>query len=228
MTRWLDAVCSEIREWEPKRPSTRLRTIVAQELMTAAPRGDAPPKHTREVSGDLAWIVTKAFEKTVLGETRRRTDCQWTLSAIWPARRFSPPAQLLVTIPQTGHSSSHPVRCPLGARSDACKRLAGGDSREYLSSYSLFQCCKALVRVPARQLGSSGAVGCRTSRKAISDTLRARHSPFLRWPSIDWKSLTLRVPLWLTEKRSGKRCPKLKLRSGRVLARLDHCPRLTR
>jgi serine/threonine protein kinase len=60
----LDAMRRTIREKEPSRPSTKLSTMMAAELMTTASRRQIEPdKLTRIVRGDLDWIVMKALEK---------------------------------------------------------------------------------------------------------------------------------------------------------------------
>jgi serine/threonine protein kinase len=60
----LDAMRRTIREKEPSRPSTKLSTMMAAELMTTANRRQIEPdKLTRIVRGDLDWIVMKALEK---------------------------------------------------------------------------------------------------------------------------------------------------------------------
>ncbi len=59
-----DAVMRTIREEEPPKPSTRLRTLADEELSTvSAKRGAEPAKLNRLVRGDLDWIVMKALEK---------------------------------------------------------------------------------------------------------------------------------------------------------------------
>jgi len=53
-----------IREEEPAKPSTRLSTLQAPDLTTAARhRRLEPPKLVRLVRGDLDWIVMKSLEK---------------------------------------------------------------------------------------------------------------------------------------------------------------------
>ena len=53
-----------IREQEPLRPSTRLRTLAAADLtMVAKHQRTEPPKLCRLVRGDLDWIVMKCLEK---------------------------------------------------------------------------------------------------------------------------------------------------------------------
>jgi tetratricopeptide (TPR) repeat protein len=60
----LDDMRRTIREKEPMRPSTRLRTMVGQELDTTAKfRCLEPHKLIHSVSGDLDWIVMKCLEK---------------------------------------------------------------------------------------------------------------------------------------------------------------------
>ena len=60
----LDEMRRTIREKEPARPSTRLSTMLAGELTTAAQRRHAdPPKLINLLRGDLDWIVMKALEK---------------------------------------------------------------------------------------------------------------------------------------------------------------------
>lgn len=58
-----------IREQEPPRPSTRLRTLERDDLTTTAQhRQTDPPKLIGQVHGDLDWIVMKCLEKN---RTRR-------------------------------------------------------------------------------------------------------------------------------------------------------------
>lgn len=53
-----------IREHEPMRPSARLKTLDAEQLVTvAARRHSVPESLPSEVAGDLDWIVMKALEK---------------------------------------------------------------------------------------------------------------------------------------------------------------------
>jgi hypothetical protein len=60
----LDEVRRIIREEEPLRPSTRLRTLAAAEQTTVAKhRQCEPPKLLHLMRGNLDWIVMKAMEK---------------------------------------------------------------------------------------------------------------------------------------------------------------------
>ncbi|SPE58694.1 putative Mitogen-activated protein kinase kinase [Verrucomicrobia bacterium] len=60
----LDAMRRTIREQEPMRPSTRLSTMVAGELTSAAShRQSEPLKMIHLVRGDLDWIAIKCLEK---------------------------------------------------------------------------------------------------------------------------------------------------------------------
>jgi serine/threonine protein kinase len=60
----LDEVRRVIRDEEPVRPSTRLSTMVAAELVTVSRHhGSEGPRLIREMRGDLDWIVMKALEK---------------------------------------------------------------------------------------------------------------------------------------------------------------------
>ncbi|HEU0037919.1 MAG TPA: serine/threonine-protein kinase, partial [Verrucomicrobiae bacterium] len=59
-----DEVRRVIREEEPVRPSTRLTTMAAADLVSVSKHhGAEPPKLIREMCGDLDWIVMKALEK---------------------------------------------------------------------------------------------------------------------------------------------------------------------
>src|SRR6266550_726188 len=59
-----DEVRRVIREEEPVRPSTRLTTMAAADLVSVSKHhGAEPPKLIREMRGDLDWIVMKALEK---------------------------------------------------------------------------------------------------------------------------------------------------------------------
>ena len=60
----LDAMRRTIREKEPTRPSTRLRTMLAGELVAVAKHRQAEPARLASlIRGDLDWIVMKALEK---------------------------------------------------------------------------------------------------------------------------------------------------------------------
>jgi serine/threonine protein kinase/tetratricopeptide (TPR) repeat protein len=60
----LDKLRHAIREEEPERPSTRLRTMLQEDLTTTAScRKTDPPKLIHLVRGDLDWIVMKTLEK---------------------------------------------------------------------------------------------------------------------------------------------------------------------
>jgi serine/threonine protein kinase/WD40 repeat protein len=60
----LDEMRRSIREKQPVRPSTRLSTMLAAELATAAKqRQTEAPKLINVVRGDLDWIVMKCLEK---------------------------------------------------------------------------------------------------------------------------------------------------------------------
>jgi serine/threonine protein kinase/tetratricopeptide (TPR) repeat protein len=65
----LDEMRRHIREVEPPRPSTRLRTLNKENLTTTAQhRHIAPPKLISLINGDLDWIVMRCLEKN---RTRR-------------------------------------------------------------------------------------------------------------------------------------------------------------
>jgi serine/threonine protein kinase len=60
----LDKLRHAIREKEPERPSTRLRTMLQEDLTTTASRRKTdPPRLIHLVRGDLDWIVMKTLEK---------------------------------------------------------------------------------------------------------------------------------------------------------------------
>jgi serine/threonine protein kinase len=60
----LDEVRRVIRDEEPVRPSTRLSTMIAEDLANVSKHHQVDvPKLIREMSGDLDWIVMKALEK---------------------------------------------------------------------------------------------------------------------------------------------------------------------
>src|SRR5206468_4585453 len=60
----LDEMRRTIREKEPERPSTRVSTLVGEELTTTAKRrGLDAPKLVNVLRGDLDWIVMKCLEK---------------------------------------------------------------------------------------------------------------------------------------------------------------------
>jgi serine/threonine protein kinase/Tfp pilus assembly protein PilF len=60
----VDEIRRVIREAEPVRPSTRLSTMVAADLVNFSKRhGAEAPRLIREMRGDLDWIVMKALEK---------------------------------------------------------------------------------------------------------------------------------------------------------------------
>jgi len=65
----MDEMFRLIREREPPRPSTRLRSLTREELTTIAARRQAEPvKLNRLLNGDLDWIAMKCLEKN---RTRR-------------------------------------------------------------------------------------------------------------------------------------------------------------
>ena len=60
----LDGIRRTIREKDPARPSTRLSTMLEDELTTTAKhRASEPPRLIHQVRGDLDWIVMKCLEK---------------------------------------------------------------------------------------------------------------------------------------------------------------------
>src|SRR5208337_392394 len=60
----LDEMRRTIREREPARPSTRLSTMLAADLASAAKRRQTEaPKLIHFIRGDLDWIVMKCLEK---------------------------------------------------------------------------------------------------------------------------------------------------------------------
>ena len=64
MASGIDAMRKTIREREPMRPSTRLATLLGEELTTAAKRRSADSsKLLHQLKGDLDWIVMKCLEK---------------------------------------------------------------------------------------------------------------------------------------------------------------------
>jgi WD40 repeat protein/serine/threonine protein kinase len=78
MSQGIDAMRKTIREREPPRPSTRLATLGADQLTTAARRRSADtPKLLRQLKGDLDWIVMKCLEK----DRQRRYDTATGLAA---------------------------------------------------------------------------------------------------------------------------------------------------
>src|SRR5206468_7833809 len=59
-----DEVRRVIRDQEPVRPSRRLTTMRAADLLSVSKHhGAEPPKLIREMRGELDWIVMKALEK---------------------------------------------------------------------------------------------------------------------------------------------------------------------
>lgn len=59
-----DEIRRRIREEEPLKPSTRLRTLLKADLtIVARERSSDPAKFINSVSGDLDWIVMKCLEK---------------------------------------------------------------------------------------------------------------------------------------------------------------------
>ena len=64
MASGIDAMRKTIREEEPVRPSTRLATLLGEELTTTAKRRSADSsKLLHQLKGDLDWIVMKCLEK---------------------------------------------------------------------------------------------------------------------------------------------------------------------
>jgi serine/threonine protein kinase/WD40 repeat protein len=83
----LDAMRQTIREREPRKPSTRLSTMLAADLSSAAQhRRVEAPKLINSVRGDLDWIVMKALEKdrtrryetanALAADIQRHLDCE--------------------------------------------------------------------------------------------------------------------------------------------------------
>ncbi len=73
----LDEIFRLIREQDPPKPSTRLRSLTREELTTIAARRQAEPvRLNRLLAGDLDWIVMKALEK----DRRRRYETAGTLA----------------------------------------------------------------------------------------------------------------------------------------------------
>src|SRR5205823_13929636 len=58
----LDEIRRMIRETEPPKPSTRLRTLGGKLTEVAAHRGTVPAALGRLIRGDLDWIVMKCLE----------------------------------------------------------------------------------------------------------------------------------------------------------------------
>jgi eukaryotic-like serine/threonine-protein kinase len=64
MSQGVDAIRKTICEQEPVRPSTRLATLLVEELTTTAKRRSVDSsKLMRQLKGDLDWIVMKCLEK---------------------------------------------------------------------------------------------------------------------------------------------------------------------
>jgi serine/threonine protein kinase len=64
MAAGIDAMRRTIREKEPARPSTKLATLLGDELSTTAKRRSTlPPALVRQLAGDLDWITMKCLEK---------------------------------------------------------------------------------------------------------------------------------------------------------------------
>ena len=60
----IDALRQIIREREPLKPSTKLKTLPVVDVTTTAQRRQTNPSHlTRQLRGDLDWIVMKCLEK---------------------------------------------------------------------------------------------------------------------------------------------------------------------
>src|SRR5262249_22645837 len=60
-----DELRRQLREQEPPRPSTRLRTLSADDLAAVAScRQSGPPNLSGFTRGDLDWLATTALEKT--------------------------------------------------------------------------------------------------------------------------------------------------------------------
>ncbi len=78
MASGIDGMRKTIREKEPPRPSTRLATLGADQLTTAAKRRSADTsKLVHQLKGDLDWIVMKCLEK----DRQRRFDTANGLAA---------------------------------------------------------------------------------------------------------------------------------------------------
>jgi eukaryotic-like serine/threonine-protein kinase len=74
----VEATCRTIREQEPVRPSSRLRTMTRGELSTTAQlRRSDPPRLIHLLRGDLDWIAMKCLEK----DRNRRYETAHALAA---------------------------------------------------------------------------------------------------------------------------------------------------
>jgi len=85
----LEKLIHVIREKEPERPSTRLRTMLESDLTDAAERRHTdPPKLINLIRGDLDWIVMKSLEKDRTAAMKPPTALQWMCSGTWPTSRL--------------------------------------------------------------------------------------------------------------------------------------------
>ena len=81
-------ILRRIREEEPPRPSTRLSESKESLPSVAARRRTEPARLTKQVRGELDWIVMKAIEKDRTGATRQPTASRGTSSVTWRATRW--------------------------------------------------------------------------------------------------------------------------------------------
>ncbi len=94
----LDEVRRIIREDEPPRPSARMSTLKAAELSTVAEkRGADPHRLTRQVRGELDWVVMKCLEK----DRNRRYESTSALAA--DVQRYLADESVMACPPSTAY-----------------------------------------------------------------------------------------------------------------------------
>ena len=130
LKRGFDAAVRTIREVEPPRPSTRLNTLQAGELATAAKlRAADGPKLIRLLRGDLDWIVMKCLEK----DRTRRYDTANGLAA--DLKRFLENEPVMARPPSAAYRFQKLIRrkrrAALGIVAVAVAIVAGTASTNY-------------------------------------------------------------------------------------------------
>src|SRR5450432_3321860 len=94
-----EVMLRKIREQEPTRPSTKIKSLGDSSSEFALQRREEPQALARHLRGELDWITLKALEKTGPGVTARLPNCRRTFSAIFrispcwrarPAQRIEP------------------------------------------------------------------------------------------------------------------------------------------
>ena len=149
----LEAILRVIREQEPPKPSTRIRSLGPASAETAEQRKEEPRSFARHVQGELDWITMKALEKD-------RT------------RRYASPAELGADIghylrnePVLAHPPSAGYRASKFVRRHRFGVLAAATAVVLLIGFAVAMGVQArriaTERDPGQPSSGSRAAGCR-------------------------------------------------------------------